>query len=155
MFDYLKEQFKNKTITKLYTGLVEGVLEDDAGVINFPISRSKTFRGRMAARPVGQEGKEAQTDFTVLERFPHMTLVELQPVTGRMHQLRVHMKAFGHPLVGDTLYGRREQGKSIEQPLDRIFLQSTTLAFNDTNGEQKLYTLPLDKKLLNFLNALK
>lgn len=155
MFDNLKAQFKNKTVIKKYTALVEGVIEDEAGIINFPISRSKTFRGRMAARPLGQEGKDAETHFMVLERFPHMTLVELQPITGRMHQLRVHMKAFGHPLVGDTLYGRREQGKLIEQPIDRIFLQSTTLAFNDINGEHQSYTLPLDKKLQTFVGTLK
>lgn len=154
MFDFLKNQFKEKQVTKFYTGLVEGAVEEDAGEIKFPISRSKTFKGRMAARPSGQEGKEAETHFEVIKRFPHLTLVELQPITGRMHQLRVHMKAFGHPLVGDTLYGRRIQGKSAEQPIDRIFLQATKLAFNDMTGERQLFTLPLDEKLSAFLKQL-
>lgn len=155
MFDNLKAQFQNKLVQKTYTALVEGVVEDDAGVIDFPISRSKTFRGRMAARPSGNEGKSAETRFDVVERFPHMTLLSLKPITGRMHQLRVHMKAFGHPLVGDTLYGRRVQGKSIEQPIDRIFLESSKLSFLDMQEERREYELPLSKKLENFLKSLR
>lgn len=155
MYDWLKSQFKDKQVTKRYTGLVEGILEDDVGVVNFPISRSKTFKGRMAAHPTGDEGKSAETRFTVLERFPHLTLVELQPITGRMHQLRVHMKALGHPLVGDTLYGRRLQGKPVEQPLSRIFLQATHLEFNDLDGERRVFSLPLNFELATYLNTLR
>ena len=154
MFEHLKTQFKEKQIDKRYTGLVEGAMEDDVGVVNFPISRSKTFKGRMAAHPSGDEGKAAETRFTVLERFPHLTLVELQPITGRMHQLRVHMKALGHPLVGDTLYGRRVQGKPIEQPLGRIFLQATSLSFTDIDGTPQKFTLPLCDELTQFLTDL-
>lgn len=155
MYDTLKKQFQERQVKKVYVGLVEGVMEDEAGVIDFPISRSKTFRGRMAARPTGEEGKAAETHYDVLERFSHMTLLKLQPVTGRMHQLRVHCKASGHPLVGDKLYGRREQGLPAAQPIERIFLQASTLSFVDLAGERQEFNLELEPELQEFLKTIR
>ena len=101
----LVEQLKNKTTKRLYVALVYGVIEENKGRINAPIGRDKTDRKKMA---VVEDGKDAITNFTVLERFDGYTLVECKLETGRTHQIRVHMKYIGHPLVGDPLYGPKK-----------------------------------------------
>lgn len=154
MFTVLKEQFRARQVDKRYTGLVEGVMPEQVGTIAFPISRSKTFRGRMAAHPAGDEGRAAETRYSVITNYTHNTLLSLELITGRMHQIRVHLKALGHPLVGDTLYGPRTHGKPDQSALPRIFLQSTRLEFNDLQGERQTFEEPLDSELQDFLKTL-
>ncbi len=105
----------------------------------------------MAARPKGQEGRPAETRYTVTKRWPHLTLLELDLITGRTHQIRAHLKAFRHPIVGDPLYGSKD---AKETSLSRPFLQATKLAFTDQRGEHHVYTVPLDEELVEFLNTL-
>lgn len=155
MYDELQKQFKERAVKKKYTALVEGVLPQVEGVIDFVMARSKTYPGRMAARPKGQEGRAAETRYTVLKKFSHHTLLELELITGRTHQLRAHLKAFRHPIVGDKLYHTKK--KNAEKPdndLDRPFLQATTLGFFDLNGEWQEFTIPLESKLQNYLDTL-
>ena len=98
----IAKQIKDRTTKKIYLALVKGVIKEEKGIIEMPIARSKTDRKKMA---VDKEGKEAHTEFKVLERFEEgYTLVEVTLKTGRTHQIRVHFSQIGHPVVGDSTY---------------------------------------------------
>ena len=112
-FYNLKRQFQKRSIIKKYTALVYGQIEKPEDDINFPIERSSKGH-KMAAKPTtvkgekNDAGREAITDFIVIKRFINFTLLEVRIKTGRTHQIRVHMAAYGHPLVGDELYGTKK-----------------------------------------------
>jgi len=108
----LAEQIKNKTARRKYAAIVQGNIKEESGVIEGAIGRHPTERKKMAVLSDG--GKEAVTDFRVLERFGRYTLVECSLRTGRTHQIRVHMAYIGHPLVGDPVYGRAKSPFSIQ-----------------------------------------
>lgn len=99
----LAEQLKEHTITRMYLAVVHGVIRHERGLIEAPIGRDPKDRKRMAVEH--RNGKHAITHFTVLERFSKSTYVECKLETGRTHQIRVHMKSIGHPLIGDPTYG--------------------------------------------------
>ena len=101
----LVNQLVAKSVNRVYTALVHGHIPHDNGTIDAPIGRDKRDRQRMA---VVDDGKNAVTHFKVLERFGAYTLVECRLETGRTHQIRVHMKYIGYPLVGDPKYGQRK-----------------------------------------------
>ncbi|MCE5037842.1 RluA family pseudouridine synthase [Staphylococcus auricularis] len=98
----LVEQLMSKTVTRKYTALVHGNIPHDYGTVDAPIGRNTKDRQSM---DVVDEGKEAITHFNVLEHFKDYTLIECQLETGRTHQIRVHMKYIGYPIVGDPKYG--------------------------------------------------
>ncbi|MFA5954150.1 MAG: RluA family pseudouridine synthase [Patescibacteria group bacterium] len=153
MYDLLTHQFRERLVKKVYTTLVHGNIEREEGDITFVIARSKTFRGRMAARPANSVGREAKTSFLVLKRFVNYTLLEVAIHTGRSHQIRTHLKAFGHPVVGDPLYGaRQDREQGIELP--RLFLQASTLGFTDLADTWCEYNVALDPELSAFLETL-
>lgn len=101
----LAKQLEEHSIHRVYEGIVNGVIKDDEGVIEAPIGRDKIDRKKMA---VTSDGKQAVTHFRVLERFSAYTYVQFQLKTGRTHQIRVHMKHIGHPLLGDAVYGPKK-----------------------------------------------
>ncbi len=156
MFNHLKDQFKNRTINKEYIALAHNQMPRDWDEINFPISRSET-NDRMAAIPEGEaaRGKEAKTEFLVVKNFINFSLIRVKIHTGRMHQIRVHMLAYNHPLVGDPLYFQKKQKKVWDEKLGRLFLHSTKLGFNDLSGERQEFDSPLPKELDEFLKLLK
>lgn len=141
-FDSLKKQFAEHTTTKNYLALAHGSLPKDEGEIKFKIARSKQG-GRMAARPEGDEqGKAAWTHYKVLKRFKNATLVELEIMSGRTHQIRAHLFALGCPIVGDELYTRKDI-KPIKT--DRLMLQAVKLEFDDpATAERQTFSLPAD-----------
>ena len=101
---FLSEQLSNHTLARKYYALVLGVIEENEGRIIAPIGRDKQYRQKMAVDLM--HGKDAETNFKVLERFKDSTLVECSLKTGRTHQIRVHMNYIGHPVVGDPIYGK-------------------------------------------------
>lgn len=150
-YQELKHQFQKRTVEKRYLALVHGVIKKDEGVINFPIGRSRG-NGRMAARPAGESGREARTEFTVLKRFPFATLLEVRLLTGRSHQIRAHFFGYGHPLIGDSLYSAKRP--KLKRTPGRIFLHAATLAFDDLSSVRQSFTSPLPVELQSFLDAL-
>lgn len=142
-FDFLKEQFGQRKIKKTYLALVHGEISQDFGDIKFRIARS-TSKARMAARPQQEEeGKAAWTHYRVLERFRGATLVELEILSGRTHQIRAHMHALGHPVMGDALYALRRTDRNVKAP--RLMLQSVGLTFIDpTHHEEQSFQLDPD-----------
>lgn len=150
-FHHLKAQFADRNTEKRYHVLVYGNVRDEAGTINFPIARSDT-KARMAARAAGQDGKEAITHYDVRARYTTTTELAVRIETGRTHQIRAHMFALGHPVVGDTLYVQ----KSFKRiPLPRLFLHAASLTITLPNGERQTFTAPLPPELTSFLATLR
>jgi 23S rRNA pseudouridine1911/1915/1917 synthase len=156
MFNHLKEQFKNRTIDKEYMVLAHEPMPRNWDEINFPISRSETS-DRMAAIPTAEasRGKEAKTEFLVIKNFVNFSLIRVKIHTGRMHQIRVHLLAYNHPVVGDPLYFQKKQKRVWDDRLGRLFLHSTKLGFVDLAGEAQEFESPLPKELDEFLKLLK
>ncbi len=101
----LGRQFTDREVEKVYLAVVQGIVEQQEGTIDAPIGRHPVHRQQMAVRY--DATRQAQTRYRVLKRFRHATLLELIPKTGRTHQLRVHLKHLGHPILGDLRYGIR------------------------------------------------
>lgn len=150
-FTHLKKQFQQRKVKKIYTALVHGVIAKNEDKIDFYIGRTK--KGKMAARPHEEGGKEAITKFEVMQRFTNYTLVKVIIKTGRTHQIRVHLNAYGFPVVGDKLYKPKKIKNKLE--LDRIFLHAVTLGFYDPDKQWQEFSSPLPEKLQNILNKLK
>ncbi len=141
----LKKQFKDKEVNKTYIALVSGRVEKEKGKIETKIDRHPKFRSKFA---VSDEGKEASTNYKVLKRFDKFTLVELKPETGRTHQIRVHLSHFGHPIVGDKLYGGR-------MLINRQFLHAQTLELSHPKtGKVVTFYSELPKDLKDLLAKL-
>jgi 23S rRNA pseudouridine1911/1915/1917 synthase len=140
----LVEQMKRHAIVKRYIALVEGNVSLDQGSIDAPIGRDPRHRQQMAITAVGS--REARTHFRVLERFARHTLLLLQLETGRTHQIRLHLKAIGHPVVGDPVYGSGSVFKRV--PLKRQFLHASYLKFaHPLTGENIELEAPLPEDL--------
>lgn len=106
--EYVQEclisQMKTNLFKKEYIALVSGIIQENSGIINLPISRKN---GSIIERCISESGKISITKFEVLQRFKRCTLVKCSLLTGRTHQIRIHFAAISHPLIGDTLYGTR------------------------------------------------
>jgi len=172
-FAALKKQFKNRTVIKEYITLIHGKIIKNEGEIRFPITRSKSGH-KMAALPLNfgdkkklsnrdqgnikakNKAREALTLFTVEKKWPHFSLVSVNIKTGRTHQIRVHFAAYGHPLLGDDLYGTpKTKIKNKKYALGRIFLVAQKLSFKNLSGEMKEFQIELPKQLQDFLKKLK
>ena len=99
----LAKQFQKRTVKKKYIALVKGRVEMDNGLVDVPIGRHPAHRLKMEAG--AENSRSAKTVYHVIKRFKDFTQLEIEPETGRMHQIRVHMKYIGYPVLGDTLYG--------------------------------------------------
>ncbi len=156
MFDNLKNQFQFRKIKKEYLALVHGKIEIDNGEINRSISRSKRT-GLMVAHGNSQEqGKDAVTQFKVLKRFKNYTLLKIKLITGRTHQIRVHLRSIGHSVVGDSLYQTRDLKKRrLKNKLESIFLCAVKLGFYDLDNKWQEFNIDLPKSLTEFLDRIK
>lgn len=164
MFEHLKNQFKERKIEKIYSVLVHGEVDQDHNIIDFDIDRGKD--GKMVSRPntdllslkkvqKRQPGKEAITEFWVEKRYVNYSLLRVQIHTGRTHQIRVHMYAYNHPVVGDTLYCNKKLCKKRDRELKRLFLHAKELSFLDLKGEKRSFEHELPKDLQSFLESAK
>ncbi|MCW5851195.1 MAG: RluA family pseudouridine synthase [Anaerolineae bacterium] len=144
----LQDQFRSRAVDKVYLALVEGHLTPPRGRIDAPIGRDPRERQRMAIVPTG---RPAQTEYRVLETLAETTLVEAHLLTGRTHQIRVHLASLGYPIVGDRVYGHRKQHLA----LGRQFLHAWRLAFTlPSTGERIQFTAPLPVDLRQVLEGL-
>jgi 23S rRNA pseudouridine1911/1915/1917 synthase len=153
----LQRQFKERQVHKAYLALLDGHLQPAWGRIEAPIGRDPNHRQRMA---VLLGGREAMTEYHVLEQFAHQvgpaagdyTLVEAEPRTGRTHQIRVHLSSIGHPVVGDSVYGRRR----TSLPMNRQFLHACRLRFKHPSSGQRIeIESPLPRDLAAVLELLR
>ena len=153
-FNHLKKQFASRTAKKEYLTLVYGQMKQDTGEINFRIGRSKRT-GKMVAKPEGsEEGKEAITEFDLVEQFATAALLKVRIKTGRTHQIRAHLQAFNHPVVGDLLYRNKQMTKIRPIELDRLFLHAAKLTIKLPNGEIKTFETELPEELETLLKTL-
>ena len=143
----LAEQLRNKTNKREYLALVYGQIKEDEGTIDAPLGRNPQDRKKQA---VVKSGRHAVTHFKVVKRYDNFTLVKCILETGRTHQIRVHMKYIGHPLVGDPLYGPRKViGKNGQ------FLHAALLGFkHPRTGEEMVFEAPLPEKKKKMLDKL-
>lgn len=155
----LQRQFKTRRVEKIYLALVEGRVDVKEGRIEAPIARDPANRQRMAVVPESRGGRRAVTTFRVLGHFlspasqerHEFSLLELNLLTGRTHQIRVHLAFIKHPVAGDRIYGRRKQ--RIACP--RQFLHAARLAFTQpTTGETISIESPLPADLQSVLERL-
>lgn len=134
---HLGKQFQARTIDKRYTALVAGLLQDDSGEIELAMRYAPEIKPRQVVDLIN--GKPARTLWQVVARFTNTTLVSLEPYTGRTHQLRVHLQAIGHPILGDSLYAP----EPWLQASPRLCLHASELAFDHPgNGQRMRYSAP-------------
>lgn len=135
----LSNQMKSNEVDKYYYAIVEGTVKEDIGTINEPIAR---LNPEDIIRIVHSSGKECITHYTVEKRFNNMTLVKLKLETGRTHQIRVHMKHIGHPVLGDTLYGKGSEliGRQALHCYEMRFMQPL-------KGKEITITCPLPEDM--------
>ena len=143
----LAEQLRNKTNKREYLALVYGQIKEDEGTIDAPLGRNPQDRKKQA---VVKGGRHAVTHFKVIKRYDNFTLVKCILETGRTHQIRVHMKYIGHPLVGDPLYGPRKViGKNGQ------FLHAALLGFkHPRTGKEMVFEAPLPENFQKMLDKL-
>ncbi len=139
---WLQKQFSQRKVKKMYRALVAGQLKEPQALLDLPIERNpkkpQTFR-------VGSNGKTAQTAYQIEQAFTHSTLVRLYPLTGRTHQLRVHMAYLGNPIVGDTLYGK------ADLTLERMFLHAAELEITLPSRKRSVFEASLPPDLKHYL----
>ena len=133
----LSEQIKNKTCHRIYLALVEGVVKENDGVIDTFIGRSDKNRTMMAVK---SDGRRAVTHYKVIKRYKDYTLMEFSLETGRTHQIRVHTKYLGHPVVGDPVYGYKTQKFKLNGQLLHAFRLELT---HPRSGERMTFEAPL------------
>jgi 23S rRNA pseudouridine1911/1915/1917 synthase len=141
---YLQKQFSQRKTKKKYLAIIEGWPRHESAIIDAPIERNpkkpQTFR-------VGSGGKVAQTGYKILSKLSkngvNFAYVELNPVTGRTHQLRVHLKHIGHPIVGDKVYGHSSS---------HMYLHAASLEITLPGGERRVFEAPLPKIFNEFIN---
>ena len=113
---YLQEQFKNRLVHKEYVALVDGNPPTPIGRIEAPIGRDPVHRKKMGITSL-EKGREAITEYKVMESYPNHSLIHVYPMTGRTHQIRLHLAFLECPIVGDTLYGRRKPSLPVSRQL--------------------------------------
>ena len=157
ILEFLQKQLKERNVVKKYLALVVGKLENTEGEIETLIGRSPADRKKQKAFLIGEpnsEGKRtAVTKYKVLQRFKDYDLIELEPKTGRKHQIRTHFVYLNHPIAGDKMYGFK--GKILTKGLKRHFLHASYLKIKLPNGREIEFKSELPDDLKTILNNLK
>jgi 23S rRNA pseudouridine1911/1915/1917 synthase len=150
-YSNLKQQFRDRTVHKIYHALVQGHMDPSEGTIDAPIDRHPREDYRFA---VVADGKESITHYTALEYFPAVSLLEIELETGRTHQIRVHFSALRHPLVGDVTYGA-DHTISDRLEIRRPWLHARKLSFlHPATGKEVNFETPYPADLTRSLQIL-
>jgi len=157
----LQRQFKERNVKKRYSALVHGRVSPSSGVVDKPIGRAPKGIGKFV---VVEGGREAVTKYVVAEFYSARdkaaqsaaaTLLNVEPLTGRTHQIRVHLKSIGHPIVGDKIYASRRQQREDEKIIKRQFLHAYRLGFeHPRTGEWLVFEVDLPQDLQGVLKIL-
>ena len=155
-YSRLSEMIRNREVKRIYTALVHGHPESSEGVGDAPIGRDLYHRTRQA---IVEDGRPSRTHYLVLRGYAGYSLLEVRLETGRMHQIRVHMDAIGHPVVGDQTYGKRQVARTEKNTavgkLERQFLHASKLEFNHpVSGEMLSIESPLPDDLDQVITGL-
>jgi len=156
-FENLQRQFKEREVQKSYLTLVHGKVTPADLTIRASIGRSPFNRKKFG---VFLGGKDAESAYRLVKSYSEkklgfFSLLEIIPKTGRTHQIRVHLKFIGYPVVGDKLYGGRKNVKQDQQLLDRQFLHAASIKFkHPQTGSQLVFTAELPEDLKKFLKSL-
>jgi 23S rRNA pseudouridine1911/1915/1917 synthase len=164
---WLSQGFESRQVLKHYVALVSGRVRQPAGTIDLPLTEHPAVHGKMI---IAKKGKQARTDYELVEDFNLYSLLKIRIYTGRTHQIRVHLANLGHPVVGDSLYGSpapvylsriktryrpvKDQEKEIPL-LDRLALHAFQIQFPDPSGESVTLEAPLHKDMNAVLSQLR
>ncbi len=146
--EVLSRQFRDRTVKKTYLAITKGGPRDENGELNAPIGRDRRERKKFAAG--APNGKEAFTRYHVFSRSGNYSLVRVRIYTGRTHQIRVHMKSIGAPILGDSLYGRRDS----LFPDAALMLHSWKLTIELPSGERRNFKAPIPDRFVDVMNRL-
>jgi 23S rRNA pseudouridine1911/1915/1917 synthase len=145
--DYFAKLFASRKVSKHYLALVHGRLKQPRARLELPIKRSLKYPTQMSIHPAG---RSAITEYQVTKEFVLYSLVDVNIMTGRTHQIRVQFAHLGHPVVGDSVYGKRNRPAG----LNRQFLHAKRLGFVSPSGESVSYEVALPIELSTFLEGL-
>ena len=158
VFALLQKIFKDREVQKTYLALTHGEILPKEGEVDAPVGRERFNRMRFG---VVAGGKDANTQYQTVQLYQHpktkekLTLISLSPKTGRTHQIRVHMKYIGHPLVSDELYSGRKTARNDRKELSRIFLHASSLRFvHPISHKEMTFDAPLPEELSLYLDQL-
>lgn len=152
-FRELQRQFKNREVEKTYIALVHGRVEPAKGIISAPLGRLPWNRERFGVLPGGRDAETAykvvrSMEYVVRGKKEEFSLVEFYPKTGRTHQIRVHAKSIGHPIVGDTFYAGRKTSRNDRKWYPRLFLHASKITFtHPVNSKRVTVEAPLPSDL--------
>ena len=146
---FLSEQIAAHTVERAYFAIVEGRMKEDTGFVDAPIGRHPSDRKKMAIIP---GGREARTNWHVIEELRGASLMECVLTTGRTHQIRVHMSSVGHPVLGDPVYSHRKMAYAVS---GGQLLHAYKIGFtHPTTGERMLFTAPPEERFTNWYKKL-
>lgn len=158
VFGQLQKAFKEREVHKTYLALAHGRIQPSEGEINAPVGRQEFNRMRFG---VVAGGREALTHYKVVAYYYHpktkeiLSFVELNPKTGRTHQIRVHLKYINHPIVSDELYAGRKTARNDRRELDRVFLHAAEITFSHPIFHKEMtFVAPLPEELLMYQGQL-
>jgi 23S rRNA pseudouridine1911/1915/1917 synthase len=151
-FSYLKGLFQAREIHKTYIALVYGRPEKSYGTIDIPLGKIGTKQTTQIQGRRELTERQALTDYKVITTFNNYSLLEVSPKTGRTHQIRIHLKSIGHPIVGDSLYGPRKGQRPAS--LNRMFLHAQRLSFTTQDNKALALEVDLPEDLQNILSGL-
>lgn len=150
-FEDLQKQFKGREVEKSYIALAHGKVEPGEGEIKVPVGRLPWRRDRFGILP---GGRDSLTYYKVKGYYGDNTLLELYPKTGRTHQIRIHLKYIGHPIVGDSFYAGRKTTREDRKWAPRLFLQAGGIKFRHPGSGKKIeFHLDLSQDLQNVLKS--
>lgn len=148
---FLQDQFRNRSVQKSYYALTDGFPPTNVGRIEAPIGRDPSHRKQMAIVPL-QRGREAQTEYKVIEKYQKHSLVAAYPHTGRTHQIRLHLAFIGCPIVGDRIYGHRKQSVQAKRQMLHAYQIKISIP---GSSEPHEFIAPIADDMLELIHELK